>query len=127
MKRVRFFVPYSAEDLAKAEQDPHFIPDTRPLKYPTPYPSWCSGTSFEYDVYVAWTPEENHEAYIREYWPEAKDLDVMQEGIEISFTSRFARVPGVYDEHGRAYHTPRTTDEVGADALQSRGNARLSD
>lgn len=63
--------------------------DYRPVKWPAPGPFWCSGSAGDgsYSIVIAYAKDEDQ---IREYWPEARDIDA-EEKDKIIFTDRFAR------------------------------------
>lgn len=70
--------------------------DYRPVAWPIPYPYWCSGETSDKDdntihILVAYAPNLD---YIKKYWPESTDYDVMDENVmpkDITFTGRFPR------------------------------------
>ena len=80
--RYRFLVqfPNDCED-----------PDWRPIKWPPAGPYWCSGQTLDNGFYiVAYVPVEmDGPAYIMEFWPEARDLDLLDENRDILYTGRF--------------------------------------
>lgn len=63
--------------------------DWRPVKWPPPGPCWCTGYAGDesHSIVVAYAENEDQ---IREFWPEAADIDASDER-EIVFTDRFAR------------------------------------
>jgi len=63
--------------------------DWRPVKFPPPGPCWCTGyaTDDRYAIVVAYVANEEQ---VREFWPEATDIDA-EDASEIIFTSRFER------------------------------------
>lgn len=63
--------------------------DSRPVKWPPPGPFWETGTAGDgsYAIIVAYADSEDQ---IREFWPEAADIDA-QEATEYIFTSRFPK------------------------------------
>ncbi len=63
--------------------------DWRPVKFPPQHPYWCTGYAgdMSYSIVVAYA---DNEAQIREYWPEASDIDA-EEASEYAFTDRFAK------------------------------------
>ena len=84
MKRVRFFANYD---------------DPRPLNWPITHPYWISGYHADGSgsIIVAYAPDD-HEDYIFTNWPEATNIDVMQEGCHTYiFTDRFPR-PSWFEE-----------------------------
>lgn len=76
MIRVRFYMPIS-------------VGDYRPISWPIPHPFWCSGESEDAFIIVAYADNTDQ---ILQLWPEAYDLDVMDEdAAEYTFTSRFPK------------------------------------
>jgi hypothetical protein len=75
MKRIRFFT--------KAD-------DCRPVNWPIKHPYWITGEAGDgsYSVLVAYADDEQ---YIYDNWPEATDLDVMEETDSYTFTGRFPK------------------------------------
>ena len=73
MIRVRFFT--------KSE-------DYRPIKFPPPGPYWCTGGPIDAHTIVAYF---ENEAQIKEFWPEAFDIDIHRENCEPTFTGRFPK------------------------------------
>lgn len=67
--------------------------DYRSINWPVKYPYWCTGSSGNYSIVVAYA--DNLE-YIYENWPEAKDVDV-EERENITFSGRFPK-PDWYQE-----------------------------
>lgn len=61
--------------------------DYRPVKWPPPGPYWCTGHGDDYNIVVAFVKTEDQ---IKEYWPEAEDIDVTQEN-KITYTERFSK------------------------------------
>ena len=61
------------------------LDDYRPLLFNAGYPWWCSGTSSEHAVIIAWLPEGED---IYKYWDDATDITT-DECDEISFSGRF--------------------------------------
>lgn len=64
-------------------------PDYRPVKWPPPGPYWRSGSSTGGTVIVTAYAESLQQIY--DYWPNAKELDVLEVGKEIVFTDRFPK------------------------------------
>jgi hypothetical protein len=62
--------------------------DYRCIKFPPPGPYWCSGYGEDYSVIVAYVKTE---AQILEFWPDATEVEILQERDEIIFTDRFPR------------------------------------
>lgn len=67
--------------------------DYRPVKWPIKYPYWCSGESDDSFILVAYAEDEDS---IKEFWPEAYDINVLEKDTEVKFTSRFPK-PGWYE------------------------------
>lgn len=66
-------------------------PDYRPINWPIKHPYWCSGYDMggSHSTIVAYA--DNVEE-IQRNWPEAKDIDVMEDGVtEYTFTTRFPK------------------------------------
>lgn len=63
--------------------------DWRPVKWPPPGPCWCTGYAMNgaYSTVVAYVEKE---AQIKEYWPEASNIDAT-EVAGITFTDRFEK------------------------------------
>lgn len=67
------------------------IQDPRPVRYPPPHPWWVSGTVANNSACIVVAYADNTEQ-ILELWPEAKEIDVMQDDrTEYLFTDRFPR------------------------------------
>jgi len=65
------------------------LDDYRPVKFPTPYPYWCSGCSEEHSIVIAYADSEKQ---ILEFWPEAEDIEYEDiEENEIIFSERFPK------------------------------------
>ena len=62
--------------------------DYRPVNWPIKHPYWCSGFEDGFSIIVAYADDE---AEILENWPEAEEVDVMDEDAEYVFTDRFPR------------------------------------
>ena len=62
--------------------------DYRPVKWPIKYPYWCSAESGNSFVLVAYAEDEDS---IKELWPEAYDINVLEKDTEIRFTLRFPK------------------------------------
>ena len=71
--------------------------DYRPVKWPIKYPYWCSAESSNSFVLVAYAEDENS---IKELWPEAYDINVLEKDTEIRFTLRFPK-PEWYELYER--------------------------
>lgn len=65
--------------------------DYRPVKWPPLGPYWCSGSGDNYSIIVAYFPTGTTDKVIKQYWPEAADIDRMQEGVEITYSDRFTK------------------------------------
>ena len=75
--------------------------DYRPVKWPIKYPYWCSAESSNSFVLVAYAEDEDS---IKELWPEAYDINVLEEDTEIRFTLRFPK-PEWYELYEEMYDT----------------------
>lgn len=62
--------------------------DYRPVKWPIKYPYWCSGESDDSFILVAYAEDEDN---IKELWPEAYDINVLEKDTEVKFTLRFPK------------------------------------
>lgn len=64
--------------------------DFRCLKVPPPGPYWCSGYAGDesYSIVVAYVKTVEQ---VYEFWPEAADVDVMDENVPITFSDRFQK------------------------------------
>lgn len=84
MLRVRF----------KANAD-----DPRPINWPIKHPWWCSGYagSGAYSIVVAYADDLQ---YVTDNWPEAEDVDVLEETAQYHFTDRFPK-PEWFTEKGQ--------------------------
>lgn len=71
--------------------------DYRPVKWPMKYPYWCSAESSNSFVLVAYAEDEDS---IKELWPEAYDINVLEKDTEIRFTLRFPK-PEWYELYER--------------------------
>jgi hypothetical protein len=74
--RIRFF----------ANED-----DYRSVIWPPLGPYWCSGYGDDHSVVVAYLPHGTTDKDLKKYWPEARDIDRMQEDVQISFSDRFSK------------------------------------
>lgn len=116
MRRVRFKIPYSAEDLKKIEADDNYSPDTRAMAYPSKYPHWCSGSGDGYDIYVAFAPDEDAVGYIKNLWPEFEGEFDFNEPVEkIENSGRFPIDYEIYDIDGVARYPGKTAAEKAAE------------
>lgn len=84
--------------------------DYRPVKWPIKYPYWCSAESSNSFVLVAYAEDEDN---IKELWPEAYDINVLEKDTEIRFTLRFPK-PEWYELYEY---------EIGMDAFESKEEA----
>lgn len=66
--------------------------DYRPVKWPIKYPYWCSGESDDSFILVAYAEDEDS---IKELWPEAYDINVLEKDTEVKFTLRFPSLNGM--------------------------------
>ncbi|BDD79820.1 hypothetical protein [Burkholderia phage FLC9] len=113
MRRVRFYVPYSAEDLKKMEENEDYSPDTRAMVYPTKYPHWFSGSSMTADIVVAFAPDEDTEGYIKALWPEFNGEFTFNDHVDkITSSDRFPINYDIYDEFGVARAPGYTAAEL---------------
>ncbi len=68
------------------------VEDYRPIRWKPPGPYWCSGyvckDEGDTPILVAYVKKEEQ---IKEYWPEAQNIDIMDRCKEITFTSRFPK------------------------------------
>ena len=71
--------------------------DYRPVKWPIKYPYWCSAESSNSFVLVAYAEDEDS---IKELWPEAYDINILEKDTEIRFTLRFPK-PEWYELYER--------------------------
>lgn len=63
-------------------------PDSRPIIYPALGPWWESGVGCDHCTVVAYVPQGTD---VKAYWPEARDIDVLEEDAVISFSERFPK------------------------------------
>src|SRR5699024_6715404 len=75
--------------------------DYCPVKWPIKYPYWCSAESSNSFVLVAYAEDEDS---IKELWPEAYDINVLEKDTEIRFTLRFPK-PEWYELYEEMYDT----------------------
>lgn len=73
--------------------------DYRPVKWPIKYPYWCSAESSNSFVLVAYAEDEDS---IKELWPEAYDINVLEKDTEIRFTLKFPK-PEWYELYEEMY------------------------
>ena len=71
-------------------------PDCRPIKWPLgglPGPYWLSaqGENNSYFLVMCVPVELDAPSVIKEYWPEATKLDLMNANCDLLFTSRFPK------------------------------------
>jgi len=77
MKRIRF--------LANGD-------DCRPIVYPVKHPWWCTGyTDRGNKTWAIIVSYADDEGYITNNWPEACEIDVMEETDHYTFTDRFPK------------------------------------
>jgi hypothetical protein len=63
--------------------------DYRPVKWPISFPYWCSGyDANDNAILIVYLPDGER---ITDYWPEAEQLDIMQEVSEITYSGRFPK------------------------------------
>lgn len=60
--------------------------DFRPVVFPPPGPYWCSGYGNNHAIVVAYVGTVDQ---IAGFWPEASEIVVMEEGVDIAFSDRF--------------------------------------
>jgi len=109
MRRVRFSIPYTKENVG----------DTRPVEYPTPYPAWVSGNGLDpetfeccSDSWVVFAPDDNTEQYVKNYWPEFNGSFDFNDPVDaITTTSRFQIDYTIYNPDGTAKRAPMAYDE----------------
>jgi len=65
--------------------------DFRSIIWPPLGPYWCSGYGEGYSIVVAYVPHGTSETKLKEYWPEMRDLNRMQENVPIIFYDRFPK------------------------------------
>lgn len=64
--------------------------DYRPVIWPPLGPYWCSGEGDGYSIVVAYIPHGSTDEDLKKYWPEAKEIDRMNENTDLTFSDRFA-------------------------------------
>lgn len=64
-----------------------YCDDSRPVKWPPPYPFWCTGETDNHEIVVGYYDNEDQ---IYEYYPEAFNI-ISNEVDEIRFSDRFER------------------------------------
>lgn len=62
--------------------------DCRPVTFPPPHPWWRTGQGDGYFTCIAYADSIEQ---LRQYWPDAEDIDVFEEVATYSFTSRFPK------------------------------------
>jgi len=62
--------------------------DYRPIKFPPPYPYWCSGYDPDDKAILIAFADNLEQLY--EYWPDAEEPDATEED-EIHYTDRFPK------------------------------------
>ena len=72
--------------------------DYRPVIWPPMGPYWCSGYGDDYSIIVAYIPHKTTYNQLKEYWPEANNIDVMEENVQIIFSNRFPK-PNWWTKH----------------------------
>lgn len=65
--------------------------DFRCVVWPPLGPYWCSGSGDGYSIVVAYLPHGTSDKKLKEYWPEASNIDRMQEDVTITFADRFPK------------------------------------
>lgn len=73
--------------------------DSRPVIFPPPGPSWESGLSCDesYAIRIAYLPENSIEL-LKQYWPEAEFIDLLNTCEKITFTDRFPKPDWWHDK-----------------------------
>lgn len=66
--------------------------DQNPVNWPIKYPCWCTGFASNGKGYFCMmvTYAENIE-YVKNNWPDARNIDVLEKNAVIKFTSRFQK------------------------------------
>jgi hypothetical protein len=64
------------------------LDDPRPVNWPIKHPYWVSGENDECSILVAYADDEK---YITDNWPEAKNIDILEETDHYTFTTRFIK------------------------------------
>lgn len=64
------------------------IDDPRPIDWSIKHPYWISGEGEDYAILVAYADSKE---YIYKHWPEAKELDILNEADEYIWTDRFPK------------------------------------
>lgn len=64
------------------------LDDPRPINWPIKHPYWVSGENEESSILVAYADDTK---YITNNWPEAKNVEVLEETNEYTFTDRFRK------------------------------------
>ena len=64
--------------------------DSRPVDWPVKYPFWETGRAADgsYAIVVSYADSVD---YITAHWPEASDVEVMEENAQVRFTDRFPK------------------------------------
>jgi hypothetical protein len=89
--------------------------DYRPVNWPVKHPFWCSGygggtfDKLGYAIIVAYADDV---AYVKKNWPEATDIDVMDEDASYLFSDRFPK-PAWFEEKPMG-QPKRTFEEIKA-------------
>lgn len=65
--------------------------DYRPAIWPPLGPYWCSGQGDNYSIIVAYFPHRTTMSTIKQFWPEAEDIDLLNEDTSLAFSDRFAK------------------------------------
>lgn len=74
------------------------LEDYRPVLWPPLGPYWCSGFNDKHSVVVAYVPHGTSLKEVQRYWPEVREVDTMQERIDLEFSSRFPKPEWYKDE-----------------------------
>lgn len=67
------------------------LEDYRAVVWPPLGPYWCSGETDTHAIVVAYVPHGTKDEGIRKFWPEAAEIDRMQNGVPITFSDRFKK------------------------------------
>lgn len=71
------------------------LEDYRPVIWPPRGPYWCSGESDTHSIVVAYFPHSsrgvNTVKAIKQFWPEAKDIEFTHVDTELEFSDRFQK------------------------------------
>lgn len=73
------------------------VSDYRPVVWPIKYPYWCTG--YDADIIPILVAYVDSQEQLLEYWPEAENINVMQEAevLVIEYSDRFPK-PSWYEQ-----------------------------